>query len=201
MSKFDENLFGRIAILSNCLSREQFDECVQVQAAMPEKGFLGQILLERGYLTEPQLERILDIRRRKILKLTRSQADAREADRELVELVLRHGLLELGELEDAVLEQKRLRQLNLHLSLCEVLVSRGKLELGRALDLLAEQGRMLLRCVACERHFAAGGAREARNHGCRTCGGELTSPLFLDAAMTDGALEVESETEHAGSKP
>ena len=198
MSKFDQNLFGRIAVLSNFLTQEQLQDCLDYQKSQSARIHIGHILLERGYLTSEQFDRILDIRRKKIRKLLTDPDEARESDREFGALVLKEGFLNLNQLEDAVLEQQRLKRLNLRFSISEVLVSRGDLTRAQVWDIQTQQEKRVLGCPVCDGHFRIVEFDAERVYSCPRCSHEgLVPPPFLDSMLVDAVLDTENETELA----
>ena len=188
MSKFDENLFGRIAILRDYLTKEELEKCLEVQRESISPKSIGQILLEEGYLNEEQLDRILDIRNKKVRKFLRRHEDSAEVDKEIGRLLLQKGMLDLDVLEGAVLEQQRLRGLNLHFSLVEVLVSRGDIAPQRILDILAERDWRMKLCPVCDAHYQIVNFLEDEEYVCPRCQSPLVGPAFLDTVMVDGVL-------------
>ena len=56
-------LFGRLAIEKKFVTAEQVQLCLQVQAQLGGKHHLGALLINRGYLTEAQLQEILALQR------------------------------------------------------------------------------------------------------------------------------------------
>ena len=200
MSKFDENLFGRIAVLNSYISRKDLEHCLELQQSGSTRKHIGHILLEEGHLTQEQFNRIVEIRNKKIRKLLRNQDDASENDREFARLVLQEGMLELDELEEAVLEQQRLRQFNLQFSLAETLVSRKQLTVESAKEILSMQGRSMLRCSLCDVQYRVVDCRADELYHCPRCKSELIRPVFLDPLMVEGVIgseEVESTNETA----
>lgn len=188
MSKFDENLFGRIAVLNNYISKSDLEGCLERQRSGATKKHIGHILLEAGHLSQDQFNRIVEIRNKKMRKLLRSQDDASENDREFARLALRERLLDLNSLEEAVLEQHRLRQFNLYFSLAETLISRKQLNLAGANRILALQGRSLLRCAVCDAQYRIFGFKEEERYSCPECDAQLEPPVFLDPLMVDGVV-------------
>lgn len=188
MSKFDENLFGRIALLNNYLTKEELERCIEVQREGGSSKSIGQVLLEEGYLTSDQLGRILDIRKKKVRRFLRSADDSALVDRELGRLLLARGLLDLEGLESAVLEQQYLRQLNLHFSLSEVLVSRGQVAVEDIQEVYVERGWKMGRCPTCDGHFRVVEFSPDEEYRCPRCQTVLESPAFLDSVMVDGVI-------------
>ncbi len=194
MSRFDESLFGRVAVINGYVSKAALESFLRDHRESGSEMPIGEALVARGLLTREQLERILEIRQKKVRKLLRSQRDAEESDRAFARHVLLHEMVGTDELEDAVLEQLRLRQLNLHFSLPEVLFSRRKLTLQQVLEVLAAQGRAMLRCSLCDVQYQVAARGEGEEHRCPRCDAVLDPPLVLDPLMVEGVAErVEAE--------
>jgi hypothetical protein len=198
MSRFDENIIGRIAVYHGFLRREQLEECLEEGRAAGAGADLGQLLLQKGYLTEAQLEMIRSIRRKKARKL-RDAKEIERTERSFGQIALRRGLIGLSELEAAILEQDRLRRLNLQFRLGEVLVALGVLNLDEVLGVLDEQKKRILRCPSCDDHYSVFDYQADRQYRCKKCGERLAEPLFLDAVVVDGAIgERDSSPRPAG---
>ena len=191
MSKFDENLFGRIAILNEYVTKPQLEECLELQRTGVDRKHIGQILLHHGYLTDDQLNRILEIRNRKVRKLLWNQNDGSEIDRAFARVVLQEFLVGLDDLEDAVLEQQRLRQFNLYFSLLEVLVSKQRVTVKTVKRILARQGRSILRCAVCDVQYQVAEFEEEEPFSCPKCESQLGPPAFLDPLMVEGIIGAE----------
>ncbi|MGH9360333.1 MAG: hypothetical protein ACRD2T_00340 [Thermoanaerobaculia bacterium] len=189
MSRFDENITSRIALFHGLVSREQLDECLLAERARAGKGDLGQILLEKGYLSEAQVERIREIRRKKARKSLRDNKEIERSERSFGQIALQRRMVDLNGLERALLEQERLRRLNLQFRLGEVMVALGLLPVERVLDILDEQKRRILLCSACDEHYSVTDYRPGGSYPCKKCGGPLNEALFLDTVAVDGMFE------------
>jgi predicted Zn-ribbon and HTH transcriptional regulator len=189
MSKFDETLFGRIAVLNNYLSWDQLEESLQIQRTESPPRRLGEILVDRGYLTQEQLRMILEIRRKKIRKLLRDPQEARESDKDFGELALRAGHITLDGLETAILEQERLSRLGLHFRLGEILVAKALMQVSDVLEILRRQGKRIMLCPMCDCHFNVLGFKAGRAYRCLKCQTDLLEPKFLDTVAVDAFIE------------
>ena len=187
-SSLDETLFGRIAVFNNYLRQEQLDECLEIQRTTSPTRSIGEILLEKGFITSEQLRVVLEVRRKKVRKVGRRVEEAKRSNRGFGELALNRRLISLEDLEGAVLEQQRLDSLNLHFCLGEVLVAQGKMTPADVIDVLARQGKCILICPGCDSHFNVTKHHEGRSHHCPHCGVELIQPRFLDTIAVDGVL-------------
>lgn len=189
MSSFDETLFGRIALLNNYLRPDQLEECLAIQRSESPPRKIGDILREKGYLTEEQLRLILDIRRKKLRRARKDPEEAKSVDKTFGSLALAKSYVRLDDLEDAILEQQRLSSLGLHFRLGEILVSRGKLQVSQVLELLAMQEKRILRCPICDLNVNVQRFEGNKAYHCKQCGGRLIEPVFLDTVAVDAVLE------------
>jgi len=189
MATLDETLFGRIAVFNDYLRQDQLDETLKIQRSESPPRNIGEILLERGYITHEQLRTILEIRRKKVRKLQRKPAETRESNRTFGDLAVSSGRLTLADLEDAVLEQQRLNLLNLRFFLGEVLVARGTLPPETVLEILKEQGKGVLVCAVCDFHYNVVRYKEGKIYRCFQCDTELMQPKLLDTIAVDGIIE------------
>lgn len=190
MSRFEEHLCGRIAVLNGCLTQGQLQECLEYQKTLrgSNRRPIGEILLERGYLTEKQLTEILDVRKKKLRKMLLDSKEIVRTERTFGQLALRRGLINLDQLESALLEQQRLRRINLRLCLGDILVSLGFLTVAEVLDILTLQNNRILVCLGCESHFTVQSYSTESEYRCKNCQSLLEVPAYLDTVTTDGVL-------------
>ena len=76
----EENLFGSIVLRNNLLTEQQLDECVTEQKRIHPPKKLGEIMVEKGYISEKTLNSILSVQRRQQRtsgKSTTTKADAK----------------------------------------------------------------------------------------------------------------------------
>ena len=62
----EENLFGSIVLRNNLLTENQLEECVKDQKRMYPPKKLGEIMVEKGYISEKTLNSILSVQRRQL---------------------------------------------------------------------------------------------------------------------------------------
>ena len=188
MSKFDENIFSRIAIFNNYVTKAQLEECIRIERGNSRDRRLGDILLEKGYISSEQLRAVLRIRRKKIRKYLRNPKEARESDKAFGREALTAGLINLDGLEEALLEQEYLARLNLHFQIGEVLVSKNRMSSDSVLKVLAQQGKRILLCPVCDCHYNVVEFQETKFYRCTKCESELAEPNYLDAVAVDALL-------------
>lgn len=144
---------------------------------------------------EEQFDRIVEIRDKKVRKLLRSQEEGRRNDREFGELAVHLERVDLDALESAVLEQQKLRQLNLHFGLAEVLVARKVLSARDVQRIYAILGRSMLRCCYCDLQFQVAELHEGAVYPCPRCRATLEQPVYLDPLLVAGVVELEERDE------
>ncbi len=132
---------------------------------------------------------IREVRRKKARKMLRDHKEIERSERSFGQIALRRGRVTVDGLERAILEQERLRRLNLQFRLGEVMVALGLLPVEAVLEILAEQKKRILHCPACDGHYAVFDYREEGEYRCKKCGGSLTEPFFLDTVAVDGVIE------------
>ena len=188
MSRFDENIFSRVALFNNYISKKQFEECVRIQREGVRDQPLGDILLEKGYISRDRLRRVLSIRRKKIRKYLRNPKEVREGDKAFARLVVTAGRISLDDLEAALLEQELLARMNLHFQICEILVAKDRMSAASVLKVLSQQGRRILVCPVCDCHFNVVEFQETKTYQCLKCENDLEQPDYLDAVAVDAIL-------------
>ena len=188
MSKFDENIFSRIALFNNYISKAQLEECVHIKRQAGCEKSLGDLLLEKKYISREQLATVLSIRRKKIRKYLRNPKELRESDKAFGRLVLTEGLIDLDDLESALLEQEYLARLNLRFQIGEILIAKSRLSSESVLKVLAQQGKKILLCPVCDCHYNVVEFRENETYRCIKCESELAEPNYLDAVAVDAVL-------------
>jgi len=60
-------LTGRLAVKMNLMAEDDVNKCLRLQARAGEKRSLGEIMVEQGYLTAPQLKEILAKQHKRIM--------------------------------------------------------------------------------------------------------------------------------------
>jgi len=186
---FDENLFGRIGVFHGFLRREQLEECLEEERSSRGDQDLGQILLRKGYLTEEQLGMIQEIRRKKVRKMLRDMKEIERNERAFGQIALRKARVSLRDLEAAILEQERLRKMNLQFRIGEVMVAMGLIGVEDVLEILSEQKKRILHCPSCDFHYGVYDDHPGEIYRCRKCGDVLVEPMFLDSVAVDGVID------------
>lgn len=188
MSRFDENIFSRIALFNNYISKAQLEECVRIKREESCEKSLGDLLLEKGYISREQLASVLNIRRKKIRKYLRNPKELRESDKAFGRIVLTQGLIALDDLEAALIEQEHLARLNLRFQIGEILVAKNRLSAESVRNVLSQQGKRVLLCPVCDCHYNVVEFQATKAYRCIKCDSELEEPNYLDAVAVDAVL-------------
>ncbi len=197
MFRFDEHLFGRLAVLNGYLTQEDLQEALTIQRSLgsDERRPIGEILLEQGRITQDQLAEILEIRRKKLRKMLLDSKDLVRTERAFGRQAMKAGLIDADQLERALLEQQRLRRLNLQLCLGDIMVSLGYMTVDDVLDVLARQEARILVCPSCDSHFTVHAFSPSAKYRCKHCESVLEIPKYLDTVATDGSLGADDAIE------
>ena len=75
----EQNLFGQILINFNLITQEQLDKVVELQKKSNPPRFLGELLVEQGFIDDKSLKSILSVQKRK-LDLTKAQPKGAESE-------------------------------------------------------------------------------------------------------------------------
>ena len=75
----EEHLFGSIVLRNNLLTEQQLDECVTEQKRSYPPKKLGEIMVEKGYISEKTLNSILSVQKRQLRTSGKSAATSGEA--------------------------------------------------------------------------------------------------------------------------
>ena len=185
----DESLLGRIAVFNKFVRQDQLEECLRIQRSESPPRQLGEILVERGALTEEQLQIILEIRRKKARKILRKPEEARKSDNVFGKIAVDLGYITLDDLEDAILEQQRLDHLNLHFRIGEILVAKSKMKLPEVLEILRRQGKRILICPICDIHYNIVAFKNGKSYSCAKCQAKLLEPKFLETVAADAYID------------
>lgn len=190
MSKFEDLLFGRIVERSGLASPAQVRECVAIQERSPDRP-IGEIFVEKGYLSREQLEHVLDIQR---TQFERPHQDTRKALKDSLfgQLVLLKQFARSGDVHECLRLQQKLREHDEHVFLGELLVMKGRMAAAQVAEVLREQNKMLLFCDACYRRYNIPDYDPKKEYRCETCQVLLHEPTpveLVDASRDIAGLD------------
>jgi PAS domain S-box-containing protein len=132
-------LFGKIARLMKFATQEQIDECASEQGARRSARRLGELLIEKGYITPEQREIILQVQETNLARPSPQNPDKTLADTILGRLAVNKGLLKEEQVNECLREQALLESDGKPVLLGELLVQKGYVSVTQILDILEEQ--------------------------------------------------------------
>jgi ribosomal protein L40E len=190
-----DRLLGRIAIASGMITQEQLDLCLALQeqgrtAAKP----LGEVLLEKGFITPEQRARLLLLQKRQMASSSSAMPAPPPEGEEPVfgRLVLKRGLLSSDQLNEALRHQERELSHGRVKNLGQVLVEKGYLTREQVKSILTDQQKIIVVCSGCGSRFnAVAGAKLPK---CPACGGVLASPPWSASLPVIDSIRANGET-------
>ena len=168
----DDRLLGSLAVREGFVSSQQVEECVALQksAASPRK--LGEILIEKGYITAKRLMALLDIQSRQVRIVAADPA----LGGLFGQIALDLGFVPADKIEQALQEQASLSRTGSPAMLGQILLRKGWLQTGQFLEILKVQRRTILRCPGCDTFYRFEEKDRGSKFACRRCGNIVPIP-------------------------
>ncbi len=187
----DDLLFGQIAKNMGLVDGEQLEECLRIQEKLPEDRPLGQIFIERGYINENELSRIVKKQRETLRRKGRLDRKFRE-DKRYGKLVQRFGFVDQEEIDEALRLQSTLREEEDRMvPIGDILLDRDAITNEQHQIVLDYQKDNILRCPECNREYDVAMYRPGSELNCYACAdGTVKVP---DVSFDDGEDEEGSE--------
>ena len=161
-------LVGQIAIELGFVTREQLQECIDLQAGQVQPKPIGTLLLESGFLTTEKLTAILDEQKRR-LQESLPYAPAQRGAVAFGHLLIERGLVKQEHVNEALRAQLDLAERSVRKRLGELLVEAGHLTPEAVPEVLKAQGKVLMACTFCGAHYNVL-ITIAEGYPCRKCG-------------------------------
>ena len=186
-------LFGRLAADRGFVTEAQVEECLRADLSTSVPKPLGQILLEKGYITFEQLDELLHQHRIHQTQ-TRSRAESTRPGGLFGQILLAKRFVTVEQLNEAIREQRRLAQEGQTLPLGQILIKRHHLQVPQFLEALKLQEKSLLRCDGCDAKYNVVGRHEGTKIRCKKCRRILTVPGDVSDVETVGTIDPARET-------
>ncbi|MBI3267674.1 MAG: hypothetical protein HYZ53_01525 [Planctomycetes bacterium] len=127
------DFLGRVAVLNGMTTQARVDECLRIQSQMRAAGLtrrLGDLLVDKGYLTKAQVHELLELRRNQAsiqeTKVPHAPLTASVGD-SLADILLSNFLVSRAAVEECLSLQRKLNRLGVKIPLADVLHQRGYL--------------------------------------------------------------------------
>jgi hypothetical protein len=190
-----ERLLGRIALASGMITQEQLNQCLSLQAEGRAGRPLGDLLLEKGYVTTAQRDKLLVLQKRHMEGKAGTDSSPRIEGRDepvFGRLVLRKGLVTAEQLNECLRFQECELERGRPRNLGQVLVEKGYLTRDQVKAVLTEQQKIIVICNGCGTRFnATAGAKLPQ---CPSCGGSLSAPPWSVSLPVVDTIRPNGET-------
>jgi len=140
MGDVRSSLFGALAVKAGLATREQVQECLQIQAVARGEGEaiprLGELMAQKGYLSPEQVQAIL-------------RGDFAEPGRRFGELCVQMGFSTPGQVKEVLAEQEGMRASGPVRRIGSLMVKKGFLKSHHIPAVLSAQGFEIAECTKC----------------------------------------------------
>lgn len=170
------------------LSDADLERIVEEAESCEDLTSLVDLILKANVVDREWLDRACRYLRGRCRTRRAEAEELHQFDRKFGQIAMRKGWIGIAELEQALLEQERLRRTNLHFRIGEILVRQGALSVEAVREILSEQRYHVLACQDCEILVQI---EQGRRSGapvtlvCPDCGGKLVETRFLDLVHAD----------------
>jgi serine/threonine protein kinase/formylglycine-generating enzyme required for sulfatase activity len=170
----DEKLFAKLAVAAGHITREQLEECLQIQESSAGNKTLWEIMVDRSYLDVHTTNTILE-------KVEEQHAARRTAGQQKVEkffgdIAVSRGYCSAEQMDRAIAEQKSRMEGGRNQRLGELCVEMGVLTAEQVALVLNEQNRSILVCEGCGAAYSVEGFPAGKRWRCRVCNNMLEVP-------------------------
>ena len=161
-------LIGQIAMDLGFVTREQLQECIDLQAGQVQPRPVGTLLVESGFLSQEQLRKVME-EQQKRLQESLPYAPAQRGAVAFGRLLIERGLVKPEHVNEALRAQQDLADRGIRKRLGELLVEAEHLAPEVVPEILKAQGKVLMGCTFCGAHVNVL-ETIAEGYPCRKCG-------------------------------
>lgn len=173
-------LVGQIAVELGFLTREQLQECIDLQAGQVQAKPIGTLLVENGFLPQERLVVVLEEQKRR-LQESLPYAPTQRGAVAFGRLIIDRGLVSPEHVNEALRAQQDLADRGMRKRLGELLVEAGHLKADDVPEILKAQGKVLMACTFCGAHYNVL-ITIAEGYPCRKCGMPLDEKTGIVSA-------------------
>ena len=146
-----DRLMGMMAVEKGLINEKDLTKSLNISEFSEGKS-LKDVMMEMGLLSKFQADKL-----ERILERQSNPESARlpikPSKLKLGELAVERGLLNQGQVDAAVAEQKELLASGLNIPIGQILMSKGQISPADVAQLIERQGRRRLECHACKAAF------------------------------------------------
>jgi len=159
------HLVGQIALSEGLVTAEILEECIQIQAAGPSGRALGEIMVEKGYLSLEQLDWVIGIQRTRFQRMSADPARGGLFG----QIAVRLGFLSQDQLHESLREQQDGAAAGSSLLLGQILLRKNYLTVDQFLEILHRQNKEVARCPKCGAFYDVHGRHVGTKFVCSKC--------------------------------
>jgi hypothetical protein len=184
-------LFGEIAVQEKYITPAQLEECLLILRTTRPPPRLGRVLQEKGYITQLQIEVILDIQRANLA----DRRQRRETGQLFGQLAAVAGFTSPDHVREALHAQLESARVGSRRMLGQILLGAGRINHFQFLEILRRQDKYFVHCDGCGANYLVEGKSEGSRLLCRGCFKVLTLPLEGNPAVESSAWLLREELE------
>ena len=184
----EDLIFGRIAVLNNIISEEQFQEACEHQKRLEIPKPLGLILLNKGYINRLQFKAILDAQKKKLPRPAITLQERRE-DIAFAYFTVKHNYLDVETIYECLQIQSELVKKGLLFRLSELLINQGYLSVSETDTIVQLQNSHIVECPECKTRYNTVGLGGNSQFPCKKCPATVTIPP--DLGSEEDVVEIE----------
>ncbi len=176
MASIEDLILQKFLINNKFATSQQIQECLEEQKVNPDKS-LGDLLLEKGYISQNQLILINNLHK-KGREERKRPVQQQEKESLFGKIVLMKKFAQEGEIEECLKIQKELQKKGQYLKLGEILVQKAYLSKYQVEEVLKIQQnkKEVPLCERCGQPFLREEAGENIRFQCKACKIILTLP-------------------------
>ncbi len=188
MAEEDEILLGKLALKLSFLSASQLEDALRDQDFYTPGTPLGEILVDKGYLSKDQLERLLETQKKNLAKRDRYLNNSTRKDTLFGKIAIRLGYVDEHQMNWCLREQGKPPEQGGGRRLGAYLVENEFMTHAQVQKILEEQQRGLCECPDCDKRYNIIGYSVDTVYKCKYC----NVPLYRvgpDDSRTDDDID------------
>jgi len=154
---------------------------------------LGNILVEKGFLTVEQANEVLGIQDANLQSPT-NHPERRLEDVIIGKLIVKHGFANQDQVNEALRTQALREQEGSYYRLGEVMVEKGFMSVADVLNVLKIQQKQIMICPGCGSRFNVASFKPGRRYKCKRCKTLLSVPAELESVEVDTTIFLMSDS-------
>jgi len=181
-----DGLFGQIAVRLGILTKQQLQEVLELQRFARGHKPLGVLLMELNYVTQKDLERILEAQKQMLTDASNRQKAVRE-DNLFGKVAIRLGCCTEEQLQECLALQEQLPK-ERFMRLGDIMVIKGYLSVEQVKKITDTQKGLIVYCPQCDTQYNVVMFRPGASIQCYKCGSPLRIPARATSQSVDESL-------------